>query len=878
VQPALSSAKVPLSHRIVRRKSSSFLLPTALLTVLGGSPGADRVSRRPAAARFLRRFMLESKQIFHPPSLRQSHSMSLNRLRSIFRAALVVLGSQGSWAAGLSAEQSGTVLGQPLNFPVQVRLDAGETLTADCVSAEVHVSDQRVQPSQVRTQLDQQGNGQARVRVQTLQAIDEPVVSITLRVGCATSITRRFVVFADPPISAAPAWAGAPASPPLVAAAPSPGSAADPASSDSARMAGGGAPRGDASSGSGGSGGNEPALTGAGSRSNAAVPSSASRGAGAAKTTESTRVAAGPAPLRGTDRAASRTARPAAGSDGPARAPASTRNDPRAAADKTTTAAAGGVALPPPGPRLSLEPLAPPALKPARDASPAVGTPREEADAIAQAWQAVTKAASAAQVASLAASASAERIAGLERTVAQMRSESQANQALIAELHRRLEQPPTGAGAVWPMLGVAAALAVLSGWLSWRLGRSQTLRQQAWAQQRQQSVASGLHTSSQALDSPAGRMMQAQSGPASFIASDLATVPPRSGLGSVRSTSGSVSVGMESSAVSSRATGAADEPGVPGTAGTLDAASRARTQGAGSADPGASAMALGSLSPRGAASAFGTPGATAAASPRNPAGADGSPNWRLPEAEVARTEPLPAPLRGGHEGVRDVSIEELIDLEQQAEFFIVLGQDEAAIDLLVDHMRSTGGSSPLPYLKLLEIYSRTNDRSAYERNRARFNHRFNAYAPEWGSDLSQGRSLEDYPGILPRLEQVWLRPLDAMAELEALLFRKSRGELFELPAYREVLFLYALARDLLDHEAVDTGTVDLLLPLSDGSSFGATAPIPFLHDETRAGDAQFDHEDPPTRPVDFDLTIPAQQTSMFDPMEGAPHLTPLRRR
>ena len=222
----------------------------------------------------------------------------------------------------------------------------------------------------------------------------------------------------------------------------------------------------------------------------------------------------------------------------------------------------------------------------------------------------------------------------------------------------------------------------------------------------------------------------------------------------------------------------------------------------------------------------------------------------------------------GEAPVRDVSIEELIDLEQQAEFFVVLGQDDAAIDLLVDHLRSTGGGSPLPYLKLLEIYSRTGDRASYERNRARFNHRFNAYAPEWGSDLAHGRSLEDYPGILPRLEQVWPRPLDAMAELEALLFRKSRGELFELPAYREVLFLYALARDLLDREAATTGSVDLLLPLADGSDFGTTAPIPFMRDELLMPDERLvDFDDPPTAPVEFDFTIPAQQTSMFDPLE-----------
>ena len=84
------------------------------------------------------------------------------------------------------------------------------------------------------------------------------------------------------------------------------------------------------------------------------------------------------------------------------------------------------------------------------------------------------------------------------------------------------------------------------------------------------------------------------------------------------------------------------------------------------------------------------------------------------------------------------------------------------------------------------------------------------------------------PASLPRLQQVWARPLDAMAELEALLFRKSRGELFELPAYREVLFLYALARDLLDREAVDPQHVDLLLPLADGGEFSSTAPSPFM--------------------------------------------------
>jgi len=110
--------------------------------------------------------------------------------------------------------------------------------------------------------------------------------------------------------------------------------------------------------------------------------------------------------------------------------------------------------------------------------------------------------------------------------------------------------------------------------------------------------------------------------------------------------------------------------------------------------------------------------------------------------------------------------------------------------------------------------------------------------------------------VIPRLQQVWPRPMDAMAELEALLFRKSRGDLFDLPAYREVLFLYSLARDLLDREAADSGNVDLLLPLADGGEFSSTSPHPYLQIER---DSVFDPGlpvDRPTAPVDLDLSQP----------------------
>ncbi len=659
-------------------------------------------------------------------------------------------------------------------------MDGGETLTAECVNAEVLVSDQRLPPSAVRTQIDQQGNGTARVRVQTQQSIDEPVVSILLRVGCVSPISRRFVVFADPPLIAVPTV------PPLTAPAPI-----------VLPLAGVGAD---------------------GARSGDAQGTPAR-----AATAQKESPVASPQPAAATRTVASKPARPSAGASA-ARSAAAPRPAATAVARAETPRAppAGNASPAPAGPRLTLEPaLVLPSVAP--DAA------RAEADVVGQALQAVANAASAAQTAATAASASLDRMASLERTVAQLRSEAQANQALVVQLREKLDGAQGGSPWLWPLL--LAALAGLSAWLSWRLGRVQGQRQQAWAQQQQLAEApADVPSNMQGPESLVERHGRAATGPASFMSTDLPTFPPRSGLGSVQSAPSGHSVSPTGFVTQSMAAARTSPP-----AGPASAAAWSRAE---------------------------LPDITPLDTPMEPG--------------MARTQPMAAPLRDGEAGVRDVSIDELIDLEQQAEFFVVLGQDEAAIDLLVDHLRSTGGGSPLPYLKLLEIYSRNNNRSAYERNRARFNHRFNAYAPEWGSDLAHGRSLEDYPGILPRLEQVWPRPLDAMAELEALLFRKSRGELFELPAYREVLFLYALARDLLDREAADTGSVDLLLPLSDGSAFGATAPVPFMNSE-QGSDARLDADDRPTRPVDFDLTIPAQQTSMFDPMDEPPRPATSRR-
>ncbi len=185
------------------------------------------------------------------------------------------------------------------------------------------------------------------------------------------------------------------------------------------------------------------------------------------------------------------------------------------------------------------------------------------------------------------------------------------------------------------------------------------------------------------------------------------------------------------------------------------------------------------------------------------------------DPDTIRTRPVSLKSEA-QEAVREITVEELIDLEQQAEFFVVLGQDDAALELLESHVQTTAGASPLPYLKLLEIYQRLNKREDYERVRSTFNSRFNAYAPSWESDLQHGHALEEYPGVVDRLQSLWSHPAKAMELLQVSLTRADGSEeTFDLPAYRELLFLYAVARDLSERESQDRAPVDLLLPVQD---------------------------------------------------------------
>ena len=152
---------------------------------------------------------------------------------------------------------------------------------------------------------------------------------------------------------------------------------------------------------------------------------------------------------------------------------------------------------------------------------------------------------------------------------------------------------------------------------------------------------------------------------------------------------------------------------------------------------------------------------------------------------------------------RSVATEELFDVQQQADFFVSLGEDEQAIQVLKDHLTESHEPSALTYLDLFHIYHRLGRRQAYDSLREEFNHVFNAGAPPFDSYSQRGRGLEAYETAFSRIQALWPQPR-VLDLIEQSIFRDatdSNSEVFDLEAYRELLMLHAIAKDLIQRDS-----------------------------------------------------------------------------
>ena len=172
----------------------------------------------------------------------------------------------------------------------------------------------------------------------------------------------------------------------------------------------------------------------------------------------------------------------------------------------------------------------------------------------------------------------------------------------------------------------------------------------------------------------------------------------------------------------------------------------------------------------------------------------------VPPSERYDSAPMPSGFFNSTMGSRALNVEELFDVQQQAEFFVSLGQHEQAIDLLRNHIASTPGTSGVAYLDLLHLLYKFDRRPEFDRLRDEFNFSFNAEVPTFDKFAQferNRRGIERYPAAISRIESLWKTP-EILGLLEQYIFRKPEAgdtEMFDLEAYRELLLLFAIANE-----------------------------------------------------------------------------------
>ncbi|MBI2770927.1 MAG: hypothetical protein HYX47_14975 [Burkholderiales bacterium] len=172
------------------------------------------------------------------------------------------------------------------------------------------------------------------------------------------------------------------------------------------------------------------------------------------------------------------------------------------------------------------------------------------------------------------------------------------------------------------------------------------------------------------------------------------------------------------------------------------------------------------------------------------------PAGRQEARDSMRSEP-PSFQHSMPSGLRMVKAEELVDIQQQAEFFVSLGQVDQAIEVLKSHIHNNVETSALVWLDLLDIYRTQGRQGEYNALRSNFQTVFNAQVPDFDAPPGESKGLEGYPRALSRIVALWPSP-KVLEIIEESIFRKpgmADGEPFDLQAYRELVMLYNVGKE-----------------------------------------------------------------------------------
>jgi hypothetical protein len=200
------------------------------------------------------------------------------------------------------------------------------------------------------------------------------------------------------------------------------------------------------------------------------------------------------------------------------------------------------------------------------------------------------------------------------------------------------------------------------------------------------------------------------------------------------------------------------------------------------------------------------------------------------------------------------SAEELLDVQEKANFFIAIGQVEQAIQMLESRLLEHLGGSPFLWLDLLDLCRRHGRRDDYERVRQEFQKAFAARLPSFTEAAQPDtEGLELYPRALSRITLLWPTSR-VLREIEKSLFEDPApgSIMFDLEASRDLLLLYSIAHEVVS-EQPDGKPYDRteLAALPEGAAEApVTQPVPLV---------SLDAKEQVFKDVDLDLDLDFSQ-------------------
>lgn len=200
--------------------------------------------------------------------------------------------------------------------------------------------------------------------------------------------------------------------------------------------------------------------------------------------------------------------------------------------------------------------------------------------------------------------------------------------------------------------------------------------------------------------------------------------------------------------------------------------------------------------------------------------------------------------------LRSMNTQEMLDIRQQAEFFVTLGQYDDALSLLQGHIADATEANPLVYLDLLKILHTLSRKDEFDSYRAEFNAIFTGQVAEYKDFSKPSEGLEVYPELCAHLSKLW-PSREALHFIESCLVRNANAAatmLFELEAFKELLLLHGVATRLV--EALDGGA-----PVSFSASRPVAPMAPVFHTGPSPLDVSLPVSASAPAEVDFELDI-----------------------